>query len=77
MQALSHNAKSVIDRLVNEQVWALQYLTSKQYSAAECSKARIAVRKAVAPAPQVDPANHLKSPHVLLIFCSVKDDGET
>ena len=67
-QASSHNAKSVIDRLVNERVWALRHQTSEQYSAAEYSKARVAVSKDVAPAPQVNLANRRKSPKRVLNF---------
>jgi len=42
-------------------VWALQHQTGVQYSAVEWTRARVAVRKVVAPAPQPDPASRLRS----------------
>ena len=58
MQASSHNAQGVIDRLVNEPMVGT---LAPDQQAVLCSMARVAVGNAVAPAPQVDPANHLKS----------------
>ena len=43
-------------------VWAFRHQTSEQYSAAKCTRARVDVRNAVAPAPQVDTANRLQNP---------------
>ena len=37
-------------------------------SAAECTRARVAVRNVVAPEPQVDLANHFKSPTRVVNF---------
>ena len=48
--------------LLMSRVWALRHQTGEQYSAAECARTIVAVRNVVAPAPQVDPANRLKSP---------------
>ena len=42
-------------------VWALRHQTGEQYSAVECTKARVAVHNVVAPAPQSEPASRLKS----------------
>jgi len=42
-------------------VWALWHQTGAQYSAVECTTARVAVRNVVAPAPQAQPASPLKS----------------
>jgi len=39
----------------------LRYQTGAQYSAVEWTRARVAVRNAVAPAPQPEPASRLKS----------------
>ena len=58
---------SLIGSLISR-MWALWYQTGEQYSAAECTSTRVAVRNAVAPAPQVDPANSLKSPTRILNF---------
>jgi len=41
--------------------WALRYYSLAQYSAVEWTRARMAVRKVVAPAPQPEPANRLRS----------------
>jgi len=43
------------------QVWALRQQTGAQYSAVECTRARVAVCKIVAPAPQPEPASRLRS----------------
>ena len=42
-------------------VWALRHQTGAQYSAVECTKARAAIRRVVAPAPQPEPASRLMS----------------
>jgi len=42
-------------------VWALRHQTGEQYSAVECTRARVAVRNVVAPAPQPEPASRLSS----------------
>jgi len=42
-------------------VWALRHQTGAWYSAVECTRARVTVRKVVAPAPQPDPASRLRS----------------
>jgi len=42
------------------QVWALRHQIGAQYSAVECTRARVAVRR-VAPEPQPEPAGRLKS----------------
>jgi len=42
-------------------VWALWHQTEAQYSAVECTRSRVAVRRVVAPAPQLEPASHLRS----------------
>jgi len=41
--------------------WALRYYSLAQYSAVEWTRARMAVRKVVAPAPQPEPASRLRS----------------
>jgi len=42
-------------------VWALRHQTGAQYSAVECTRARVAVHRVVPPAPQPEPASHLRS----------------
>jgi len=42
-------------------VWALRHQTGAQYSAVEWTRARVAVRRIVAPAPQSEPASRLRS----------------
>ena len=42
-------------------VWALWHQTGAQYSAVECTRARVAVRNNLDTAPQTEPASHLKS----------------
>ena len=49
-------------------VWVLQHQRGAQYSAVEWTKARVAVRNVVAPAPQPEPASHLKSARCDLNF---------
>ena len=39
----------------------MRHQTGVQYSAVECTKARVAIRRVVAPAPQPDPASRLRS----------------
>ena len=53
-QASSHNSQGVVDGGVERSVWALRHQKGAQYSAVERTKARVAVRKVVAPAPQPD-----------------------
>ena len=43
------------------QVWALWHQTGTQYSVVECTRARVAVHRVVAPAPQPEPASCLRS----------------
>jgi len=43
------------------QVRALRHQTGAQYSAVEWTRARVAVRRVVAPAPQPEPASRLRS----------------
>ena len=42
-------------------VWALWHQAGAQYSAVECTRARVAIRRVVAPAPQPEPASRLSS----------------
>jgi len=42
-------------------VWALRHQTGAQYSTVECTRARVAVHRVIAPAPQPEPASHLRS----------------
>ena len=61
--------KASLIGLLMSRMWALPHQTSKQYSATECTWVRVAVPNVVAPAPQIDPANHLKSPtHAVNFF---------
>ena len=53
--------KTSLIGLLMRRVWALRHQTGEQYSAAECTRTRVAVHNVVAPAPQVDPANCLKN----------------
>ena len=43
------------------QVWALRHQTRVQYSAVECTRARVVVRRVVAEALQPEPASHFRS----------------
>jgi len=43
------------------QVWLLQHQTGTQYSVVECTMARVAVRRVVAPVPQQEPASCLRN----------------
>jgi len=42
-------------------VWALRHQTGAQYSAVDWTRARVAIRRVVAPAPQPEPASRLRS----------------
>ena len=42
-------------------VWALWHHIGAQYSAVECTRARVAIRRIVAPAPEPEPASRLRS----------------
>jgi len=42
-------------------VWALRHQTGAQYSAVQRTRARVAIRRVVAPAPQPEPASRLRS----------------
>ena len=42
-------------------VWALRHQAGAQYSAVECTKARVAIRRVVTPARQPEPASRLRS----------------
>ena len=42
-------------------MWALQHQTGAHYSVVQWTRAKVAVRNAVAPAPQTEPASSLKS----------------
>jgi len=42
------------------QVWALRHQTGAQYSAVEWTRARVAIRRVVASAPQPEPASRLR-----------------
>ena len=49
-------------------VWALRHQTGAQYSAVECTKARVAIHRVVAPAPQSEPESHISSTTRDVIF---------
>ena len=51
-----------------KQVWALRHQTGAQYSAVEYTRARVAVRRTEAPAPQVVPASRLINETLVLSF---------
>ena len=42
-------------------VWTLRHKTRAQYSVVECIRARVAIHRVVAPAPQPEPASRLMS----------------
>ena len=42
-------------------VWALRHQTGVQYSAVECTRAKVAIGSVVAPAPQPEPVSRLKN----------------
>ena len=57
-------------------VWALRHQKDVQYSGVECTMARVAIRRVVAPAPQPDPASRLRS--VMSASCEVNQGvGDT
>ena len=43
--------KALLISLIMSRVWALRHQTGEQYSAAKCTRARVAVLNVVAPAP--------------------------
>jgi len=43
------------------QVWALWHQTRVQYSAGECTRDTVSVRRVIAPATQLDPASHFRN----------------
>jgi len=52
-------------------VWALRHQAGAQYSAVECTRARVAIRRVVAPAPQPEPASRLRRAMRDVSFCEV------
>ena len=42
-------------------VWALRHQTGAHYSAVECTKARVSIRRVISPAPQPEPASRHRS----------------
>ena len=54
--------KASLIGLLTRRVWALTHQTGEQYSAAECTRIRVAMRNVVASAYQVDSASRLKCP---------------
>jgi len=50
---------SLMVRLIRR-VWALRHQIGAQHSAVECTRAKVAVRSVVSPAPQPEPASRLK-----------------
>ena len=70
--------KASLIGLSTRRVWAMRHQTGAQYSAAEWIKARVAVCRVMAPAPQLDPANRLRSPTRVVSFFAVNEGvGET
>ena len=61
-------AHSLIARFVISRVWELRHQIGNQHSAAKCTRTRVAVRKVLAPASQIDPANWLKNPTRVVNF---------
>ena len=49
-------------------MWALRHRTGAQYSAVEYTRAKVAVRRTEAPAPQVVPDSHLINETLVLSF---------
>jgi len=66
---------SLIERSIRW-VWALRLQTGVQYSAVECTRARVAVCKVVSPAPQLEPASRLKSMTHDVSFLQSEGDAE-
>jgi len=52
-------------------VWALRHQAEAQYSAVECTRARVAIRRIYAPAPQPEPESRLSSAMRDVSFCEV------
>ena len=67
-QASSHHAKSAIDRFVNNPSVGTVAPDTRVVSAAECTRAKVAVCNVVAPEPQADPANRLQNPTRVVNF---------
>jgi len=59
MQASSHNSQGVVDGGVNEA--CMSTAAPDRPSAVEWTRARVAIHRVVAPAPQPEPASRLKS----------------
>ena len=60
-QTSRHNSQGVVDGGVDEAGMSTAAPNGAQYSAVECTKARVAIRRVVAPAPQPEPASRLRS----------------
>ena len=60
-QTSSHNRKAALMAGSMRQVWPLRHQTGEQYSAVECTRDRVAIRRVVAPAPQPEPASRLRN----------------
>jgi len=59
-------------------VWALRHQTGAQHSAVEWTRAMVAIRNVVAPAPQREPASPSRVRQVMSTFCEVtRGVGET
>ena len=67
-QASSHYAQRVINWFVNETSISTVAQAGAQYSAAEWTKPRVAVRNVVTLAPQLVPASRLKRPTRVVSF---------
>jgi len=63
MQASSHSSQGIVYGRVNEAgtSTATPDRSTIQYFAVEWTRAKVVIRSVVAPAPQPEPANHLKS----------------
>jgi len=53
--------KASLTAVSMRRVWALRHQTVAQYSAVECTRARVSVRNTVAPAPQPEPTSRVRS----------------
>jgi len=62
-QATSHKSQGDLMLMAGSirRVWALRQQTGEQYSAVEGIRARVAIRRVVAPAPQPEPASRPRS----------------